>query len=67
MDFVLNSERCTGTSLWLFANANTYFDVVHVMTRPRGFNNKGLLDEYRRPKLAWRDLSKRVKEYNKNK
>ncbi len=53
MEFVLNSERCAGTSLWLFANANTYFDVVHVMTRPRGFNNKGLLTEHRVPKLAW--------------
>jgi beta-glucuronidase len=23
------------------------------MGRPRGFNNKGIVDEYRRPKLAY--------------
>ena len=62
MDFVLKSERCTGTALWLFANANTYFDAIHVMTRPRGFNNKGLLSEYRAPKLAWHLVSQIMKQ-----
>ena len=26
--------------------------------RPRGYNNKGLVDEYRKPKLAWQELKK---------
>jgi hypothetical protein len=28
------------------------------MMRPRGYNNKGLVDEYRKPKLAWTELKK---------
>ena len=67
LEKVLTDPRCNGLALWHFANANTYINNVMGISRPRGFNNKGLLDEYRRPKLAWRDLSKRVKEYNKNK
>jgi beta-glucuronidase len=27
--------------------------VGRILGRPRGFNNKGVVDEYRRPKLAY--------------
>ena len=33
--------------------------VPRVLGRPRGFNNKGVVDEYRRPKLAY-DLVRRL-------
>ena len=53
----IKSEACfTGVTLWLYCNANTYTAPPRARLRPRGFNNKGLLDEYRRPKLAWLDL-----------
>ena len=62
LDFVLGSERCTGTSLWLFANADTGFDSNLIMLRPRGFNNKGLVSEHRAPKLAWHLVTEKMKK-----
>ncbi len=62
LDFVLGSERCTGTSLWLFANADTGFDSNLIMLRPRGFNNKGLVSEHRAPKLAWYLVTEKMKK-----
>lgn len=41
-----------GLALWQFCDVRSYGS-ARAMTRPRGFNNKGILDEYRRPKLAW--------------
>ena len=41
----------TGLALWQFCDARTY---VSSVTRPRGFNNKGTFDEFRRPKMAFR-------------
>ena len=53
-----DNQRFSGLALWHFADAKTYSATAGVMGRPRGFNNKGTLDEYRRPKLAY----DRVKE-----
>ncbi|MFA6931801.1 MAG: glycoside hydrolase family 2 TIM barrel-domain containing protein [Lentisphaeria bacterium] len=49
---VLGDERFCGLCIWQFCNAKSYIN-GYVMGRSRGFNNKGILDEYRRPKLAW--------------
>ena len=48
-----NHERFSGLLLWHFADAKTYTATSGVLGRPRAFNNKGTLDEYRRPKLAY--------------
>ena len=56
LESVAADPRFSGVILWLFCNANTYIAPVRARFRPRGFNNKGLLDEYRRPKLAWKNL-----------
>ena len=61
LDYLENSSRCCGLSWWLFANANTYLGSSNILLRPRGFNNKGLLTEYRKPKLAWNTLCRRMK------
>ena len=45
-------KRLTGLALWQFADGRTYA-AGGVLGRPRAFNNKGTLDEYRRPKLAY--------------
>jgi len=49
---VLNNERLAGVALWHFSDARTYSG-GYALKRPRAFNNKGTLDEYRRPKLAY--------------
>ena len=57
---VLGNDAWSGVMLWLFCNANTYTETVYKTNRPRAFNNKGLLDEYRRPKAAWMTLRKKL-------
>lgn len=48
----LKHPRCCGIALWHFSDARTYSGGRSLM-RPRTFNNKGTLDEYRRPKAAY--------------
>jgi beta-glucuronidase len=47
-------KRVSGLSVWLFNDFRTKSSVG----RPRGYNNKGLLDEYRRPKLAYHHVKR---------
>ena len=49
----LEHPRSSGIALWHFSDARTY-GTGRSIKRPRTFNNKGTLDEYRRPKLAFR-------------
>lgn len=48
----LGHPRCSGVALWHFSDVRTYGGGWS-LKRPRTFNNKGTLDEYRRPKLAY--------------
>ena len=48
----LEDPECSGILLWQFCNTPVD-DNGRIMMRPRGFNNKGLVDEFRNPKLAW--------------
>lgn len=48
-----NHSRLTGLALWQFTDAKSFNASVEILQRPRAFNNKGTLDEYRRPKLAY--------------
>lgn len=52
----MESPACDsiGVCLWQFADCRTTERLETALGRPRGFNNKGLFDEYRRPKLAAR-------------
>ena len=55
-----SDDMFAGCFIWQFCNIRTCKEMG--LNRARGFNNKGLLDEYRRPKLAFI----KVKElYNK--
>ena len=47
---VVKNDRYSGVALWMFADSRSY---VFGVNRVRGFNNKGSLDEYRRPKLGY--------------
>lgn len=49
----LDDPRCSGIALWHFSDVRTYGGGWS-LKRPRAFNNKGTLDEYRRPKEAYR-------------
>jgi beta-glucuronidase len=49
----MDRERVCGLSIWQFCDCRTSEAVYKILGRPRGFNNKGVVDEYRRPKLAY--------------
>ncbi len=63
-DEILSVDRWSGVAFWQFCDTKTYSDVRSLM-RPRGFNNKGVVTEYRVPKLAWRKLAERMAELKK--
>ena len=58
--------RLSGLALWHFADAKTYSATAGVLGRPRSFNNKGTLDEYRRPKLAYDRVKEEFGKISKN-
>ncbi|MBO7147385.1 MAG: hypothetical protein J6W81_06515 [Lentisphaeria bacterium] len=64
-EYVLENEDCAGLSIWHFADTRSYTNGPGIYARARGFNNKGILDEYRRPKLAWTVVSQLVADYHK--
>jgi len=51
-EIVCTDARIAGVALWQFCDCRTYASGRALM-RPRAFNNKGTLDEYRRPKLGF--------------
>jgi beta-glucuronidase len=50
----LKDKRISGTYIWQYCDIRVCDE--HIMGRPRGFNNKGIVDEYRRPKLAYKTV-----------
>jgi len=54
--YIRRDQRYSGVALWQFCNCRTYVS-RGAQARPRGFNNKGVVDEFRRPKLAWQRLT----------
>lgn len=48
---LLSHPRSSGVVIWQFSDVRTWSG-SRSMTRPRTFNNKGVYDEYRRPKSA---------------
>lgn len=56
--YVAKTPRVAGLSIWHFADARTYTS-SYALGRPRTINDKGTLDEYRRPKLAYEVVKKR--------
>ncbi|OGV58410.1 MAG: hypothetical protein A2X49_10620 [Lentisphaerae bacterium GWF2_52_8] len=56
-NYVMKTKRVCGISLWHFADARTYTS-AYALGRPRAINDKGTLDEFRRPKLAYEIVKK---------
>ncbi len=46
-------DRYAGLSVWQFCDCRSAEQTRRILGRPRGFNNKGLVDEYRRPKQGY--------------
>jgi beta-glucuronidase len=53
MAHFLSREDLTGFYIWQFCDTRTDGSHGRALRRPRHYNNKGLVDEYRRPKLAY--------------
>lgn len=49
---ILENPGIDGVAFWQFCDGRTYATNM-ALGRPRTFNNKGILDEYRRPKQAY--------------
>jgi len=67
LEHVVEDENCSGVVLWQFADCRTYVAGPNIYHRGRGFNDKGLIDEYRRPKLAWHCALDFLKSYHQRK
>ena len=52
LEVYMNKEEITGVFIWQFADCRVTPE-VWFGSRPRCHNNKGIVDEYRRPKLAY--------------
>ncbi len=56
------NEAFSGTYIWQFCDMNTQNE--DYLMKPRGYNNKGLVSEYRLPKLAFDTVKQLYKKYN---
>ena len=55
----VDRDRACGLAVWLYNDFRTTEEVRRLLGRPRGFNDKGVVDEYRRPKLAYGTIRRR--------
>jgi beta-glucuronidase len=55
---IIENPRYAGLALWQMFDTRSYVNTGAVRSKPRGFNCAGLLDEYRRPKLAYNVVKK---------
>ncbi len=53
LEVYMNDDRITGVFIWQFADCRVTEEGEWFATRARCHNNKGIVDEYRRPKLAY--------------
>ena len=60
---VVHNKNIAGVALWQFCDCRTYRG-AGALARPRAFNNKGVVDEYRRPKLAYKRVKKIFRNFN---
>lgn len=66
LNLFMNEERIQGALVWQFADIRSGTrsndnGIRRLLARPRSFNNKGLLNEFRRPKMAYYAVRKILK------
>ena len=59
--YIKRPEIC-GTFIWQFCDCRITEEGTFYLTRPRNKNNKGVLDEYRRPKLSYSVVQKHFRK-----
>lgn len=57
LEVYLSRDEIVGTLIWQFADCRVT-EEGWALSRPRGYNNKGIVDEYRRPKLAYQSVKR---------
>ncbi len=62
-DVFLHSDDFCGICFWVYADFRSY-STSRAVKRPRAFNNKGVVDEYRRPKLAYEVVKKAFHDFS---
>ena len=53
LEVYMNDDRISGVFIWQFADCRITEENEWFRVRPRSYNNKGVVDEYRRPKIAY--------------
>ena len=61
---VLSKEGCSGIFIWQFCDVRVSREWFS--TRPRSKNNKGIVDEYRPPKLAYQTVKEQYGKFKKD-
>ncbi|MDN3239189.1 glycoside hydrolase family 2 protein [Glycomyces tritici] len=62
VDHVMDGQdRISGLAIWVLGDFKTSELRRLALTRPRGVNDKGIIDEYRRPKQAFRAVRERFR------
>jgi len=61
INLFLSDEDLSGVYLWQFSDIRS--NAVRDMTRVRSFNNKGIVNEYREPKLAYYKVKELFAKY----
>ncbi len=59
---ILQRGDYSGISLWQYCDTRTCHTTRSMLGTPRGFNNKGLVNEYRLPKLSWKAVKEVLKK-----
>ncbi|MFV0344520.1 MAG: glycoside hydrolase family 2 protein [Anaerocolumna sp.] len=54
----MTDENISGVFIWQFADCRITEEGMYSKTRPRCHNNKGVVDDYRRPKMAYDTVKK---------
>lgn len=67
LDTIASVDRYTGVAIWQYCDTKTYISTQYHLLRPRGFNNKGVLNEHRIPKAAWNAITESIKNIGRKK
>jgi len=65
LEVYMNDENITGVFIWQFADCRVTEEGGWFATCPRCHNNKGVVDEYRRPKMAYDVVKEMFHKYGK--
>ena len=63
LDIYMTDDDITGVFIWQFADCRVTPEGGWFATRARCHNNKGIVDEYRRPKMAFDVIKEKFEKY----